>query len=96
MLKIDGYIVADDDAIYGIGAHAAEAWSDFVDYMRSAGLQIVEGNETDELYPNQIRATGFRTYPATDALIAAVKRDGGAIAWCVRGGVACTPAESED
>jgi hypothetical protein len=93
MLKIDGYIVADDDAIYGIGAHAAEAWFDFMDYMRMAGLQIVED---DDLYPNQIRATRFRTYPATDALIAAVERDGGAIEWCVRDGIACMPAESED
>lgn len=35
------------------------------------------------------------TFPATEALIAKVRADGGAIAWAYSGMIACTVAEAE-
>lgn len=86
-----GYMIQDKQgyAIHGIGATVDEAWAEVVanagPFTNSAGDEIT----ADEAFKD------FKVYGATAALIAQVKDEGGAIAWDVIGGVACTRHESE-
>lgn len=87
-----GYMIQDKDgyAIHGIGATMADAWTEVVDavgaFMDRDGNQI----PADEAFDAQ-----FEAYPATAALLAQVAAEGGAIAWGLVQGVACTVDEEE-
>ena len=93
-IKIEaaGYMIQDKqgNAIYGIGETVEEAWAEVVDgagpFFDAYGNEISD----DDAYTTQ-----FRTYGASAALMEKVKAEGGAIAWRVVGGVACTVAEAE-
>lgn len=81
------FIIQDKDghAIFGIGATADAAWREVVDAVRYFHDRF--GNT---ISPQEARETQFRTYPATADLIAEVDAKGGAIAWQIVDGVACT------
>ncbi len=87
-----GYMIQDKqgNAIYGIGATVVEAWAMVVDgvgtFMDAYGNDI----PADTAYETQ-----FTTYGASAALMAKVEAEGGAIAWDVVQGVACTREEAE-
>jgi hypothetical protein len=85
-----GYIVQDrqSTAIYGAGLTVEAAWAMAVD---GAGpFRDAYGNE---LTNDDAFARYFRVYGATQELLDLVARNGGAQAWHVVGGVACTMAE---
>ena len=92
-----GYVVVDNEAIWGLGETADAAWADMVDGMSRAGVSVVDEFETDDRgdYPDQTLASNFKIVPATAALLALVEAHGGAIAWRQCDGVACTKAEYE-
>lgn len=84
-----GFIATDRDmiAIYGTGPTEEAALADAQD----AGPFFAADGET--VIPP---ADALRVYPATAALLAQVKEEGGAIAWDTICGVACTIAEHEE
>lgn len=87
-----GYMIQDKQgtAIFGIGATVDEAWAQVVD---GAGPFFDSyGNEKAD---DDAFVEDFRAYGATAALIAKVEAEGGAIAWDVIYGVACTIQEAE-
>ena len=87
-----GYIIQDKDgyAIFGVGATVDEAWEQVV---ADAGQFFdADCNEKDA---EQAFKEDFKAYGATAALIAKVEADGGAIAWDVVDGIACTIEEAE-
>jgi hypothetical protein len=88
-----GYIIQDKqgNAIYGYGDTVAEAWAMTVD---GAGPFFdAYGNEKAD---EAAFIEDFTTYGATAALIDQVRSEGGAIAWGVVKGVACTVAEEAE
>jgi hypothetical protein len=87
-----GYIIQDNNgyAIFGIGATADAAWSMVVDCVG-----YFHDGRDNTISPQEARETQFRTYPATAALLNAVDEMGGAIAWDIVDGVACTREEGE-
>ena len=106
-LQSAGYIVYDDEAIWGLGATKDEAWRDFLHEMGIAHVAVVgtlgdleRGSDATakmpgELGPESVRASGYKIAPATDALLERVKKWGGNIAWRQVGAVACTDLEVE-
>lgn len=82
-----GFIFQDnsDYAIFGAGSTETEAWAQVVDGV---------GNFTDfagnDITADEARDTQFSCHPATAALLAQVASEGGAIAWGVVDGIACT------
>ena len=85
-----GYAIQDKqgNAIYGVGLTVDEARAEVL--KGAAPFFDANGNEipNDEAYETQ-----FKTYGATRALMDEVESKGGAIAWGVVGGVACTREE---
>jgi hypothetical protein len=87
-----GYIIQDKQgiAIHGFGETVGEAWAMVVD---GAGPFFdAHGNEKAD---EQAYTEDFKTYGATAALIEQVRTEGGAIAWGLVAGVACTTDEEE-
>lgn len=87
-----GYIIQDKqgNAIFGYGATVDEAWQ----MAREAGPFFdAYGEEKDD---ETAFTEDFKTYGASAALIQKVSEEGGAIAWAIEGGVACTIEESEE
>ena len=91
-INATGYAIIDNqqEAIWGVGETVDEAWTRAVaiaaPFLDSAG----EDMPADEAYEQRFHARG-----ATAALIAQVEAEGGAIAWGVVHGIACTVAEEE-
>ena len=87
-----GYVIQDiqGNAIYGIGETVDEAWAMVVDGVGTFHYAYGDDIPADEAYNTQ-----FKTYGATKALMDQVMANGGAIAWGVVQGVACTVAEAE-
>jgi hypothetical protein len=97
-IKPAGYIVADANLIHGTGKTAEAAVADAMNALAAARVTIIDENHsTDWLYGawqgSRIRASDFKTIPATVALIEDVHVRGGACGWFEAGGVACTKAE---
>ena len=89
-----GYIVHNDNAIWGVGATADAAWEDFRAGMREAGVVILTTDQdADEQLGSWTREGDYTIRPATAALLAEVAARGGAIAWGEIGRVACTIEE---
>jgi hypothetical protein len=87
-----GFIIQDKqgNAIFGTGPTVDEAWAQA---RQEAGPFFdAYGEEVDD---ERAFTEGFRVYGATAALLAQVEAEGGAIAWDVIRGVACTRNESE-
>lgn len=94
-----GYIVANDMAIYGVGATADEAWADWKDEMDKAGIVILseeDDDEDEERNGSYTRESEFYCQPATAALMQKVKDQGGNIAFGEVNGVACTKDEEDE
>lgn len=91
-IKSVGYIIQDKQgyAIYGYGDTVDEAWQ----MVKADADPFIDayGNEMDD---ETAYTTGYKTYGATAALIEKIKTEGGAIAWDVVEGVACTIEEGE-
>lgn len=87
-----GYIIQDSCgyAIFGVGQSVDDAWASVADaaapFFDRFGNEISEG----EAYETQ-----FKVYGAPQALMDRVFARGGAIAWRIVDGVACTPEEAE-
>ncbi len=81
----NGYIIADDVAIYATGSTESEARSDY--------LQWTKEEFTTEPEHGAL-GNGATIQPATEALIAQVASEGGCIAWDTVDGIACTTDES--
>ena len=104
-IQTAGYIVSDNDAIYGCGATSDAAWTDLLRTMHHARIQIIDDREyrsTEQQEEDEIAmqggctmASSFRVQPASAALLAQVENQGGAIAWDQVGNVCCTRDEAE-
>ena len=92
-----GYIVSDNEAIWGYGATATAAWDDFLNTMKMAGVEVVDEPSDAQLDNggDWTREAHYKTNSASAALLADVAARGGAIAWRSRNGVCCTVAEYE-
>jgi hypothetical protein len=85
-----GYIVSNNQAIWGAGKTTEDAWLDF-----KRGMSLAYVNLDDDQDPNSTKTDAFELHPATAALLQAVEECGGAIAWGVVDGVCCTVAEED-
>jgi hypothetical protein len=90
-----GFIVADDSAIWGVGATADKAWADMLDGMTSAHIRVLDDGEEADDGEAATDADSFHTLPATAALLAEVESKGGNIAWGTINRVACTVGEED-
>lgn len=97
MTKIQsaGYMVCDNEAIYGVGATADEAWNDFLSTMDRNRTVFVKNGENPLEYYNYCLASDYKIHAASSALIERVNEDGGDFAWRIVNGVACTVEEDE-
>jgi hypothetical protein len=85
-----GYIVQDlqSTAIYGAGLTVEAAWTMAADGAGPFGDAYGNALSDDDAFGRY-----YRVYGATQELLDLVARNGGAQAWRVVGGVACTMAE---
>jgi hypothetical protein len=90
-----GFIVADDSAIWGVGATADEAWADMLSGMSDAHVRVLDDGEEADDGEAATDTDSFQTLPATAALLAEVESKGGNIAWGTINRVACTVAEED-
>ncbi len=97
MIRSAGYIVTDNEAIWGYGETADAAWARMLSEMKMAGIRVLEdGEEADHESETVTKAENFTIRPASEALLAEVECCGGAIAWRSIAGVACTRAEEDE
>ena len=105
MTKIEaaGYIVHDNEVIWGDGATADAAWKNFRAAMKKAGVVILAaGQDSGEHFESWTRLGAWTREsdhtirPATAGLLADFKARGGAISWGTRDGVACTIQEADE
>jgi hypothetical protein len=102
-IECAGYIVSNNDVIWGTGATAQTAWDDFLDGMKQASVKVIDDvDENDDATNDMIengheytRASDHKIEPATAALLAEVEARGGAISWAKIGGVCCTRDEED-
>jgi hypothetical protein len=91
-----GYVVCDDEAIWGYGATEYEARADFETTMGSAGIAVLADDEDAAgRVGSWTRAGNFRCLPATQGLLGTAPDRGGNVAWRVIGGIACTTDEDD-
>jgi hypothetical protein len=84
------------DAILGNDVTSDEAWQDFLARMKIANVEVAMELQTDAggfPEPDQTLASDYGIIATTKALLDKVERDGGAISWARRNGVACTDEE---
>ena len=98
-----GYIVHDNEVIWGTGATADAAWEDFRTNMRAAGVVILAaGQDSGEYFESWTRLGSWTLESdhtisqATASLLADVEARGGAISWETIAGVACTVQEADE
>ena len=85
-----GYVVCNNEAIYGVGATSDAAWTDLRAQMDAASITLLaDDDDSGEQLGSWCRASDFTIRSASAALIAKVQREGGNIAWDYVGGVAC-------
>lgn len=91
-LQSAGYVVSDinGEVIYGMGETVDEAMVE----VRDVCLPII-GFDGEEIPEEEALEKHFKVWPATAALMDAVRDSGGAIAWGHVGRVACTVEEEE-
>jgi hypothetical protein len=92
-----GFVVCNNEAIWGVGETSDKAWSNFVTEMASSPGIVILG-ETEEIPAepcNWVRESDYKIRPASEALIDLVEREGGDVAWAVARGVLCTVEEFE-
>jgi phage terminase large subunit-like protein len=93
MINSAGYVIYDkqQNAIYGTGATADQAWSDAKSNL-DRPLNAFDGEPVsdDEWF------AGFTVRSASVGLLALVESKGGDISWGYLGGVACTVDELID
>jgi hypothetical protein len=103
-LESAGYVVVDDQAVWGSGPTAQAAWESFLSGMSDAGIKVrgeiddadgaaLERDQYGDVLPDQTPANRYKIHAATRALLDRVAEQGGDIAWRVRGVVACLPDE---
>jgi hypothetical protein len=93
-IKSAGYIVSDNEAIWGIGETEDLAWENMVQEMRKAGITVVDEFSEDELARgDETLASHFTIRSASAELIAEVEKHGGDIAWHIVTSVAVTQSE---
>lgn len=87
-----GYIIQDKqgNAIFGIGETVDEAWAQVV--SGAGPFFDAYGNEKDD---EAAFVEDFEAHGATAALMQQVREEGGAIAWGMVRGVACTDDEEK-
>jgi hypothetical protein len=90
-----GYVVANNEAIWGTGDTADAAWADALANMERGTVVVAEGEDPPEDGCPWIRARDYRIMPATTGLLVAVEGVGGDLCWDVVRGVACLPYEAE-
>lgn len=97
MIEHAGFIVTNNEAIWGFGPTADAAWQDFLNGMASARVRVVdEPTEADlDDGANWTREGDYTIRSASAALLRKVETHGGAIAWSHRNGVCCTREEEE-
>jgi hypothetical protein len=88
-----GYIVANNEAIWGTGDTADAAWADMLANLEPGTVFVAEDEEVPEDGRNWTCAIDYRIAPATAGLLAKAEDAGGAIAWDYVHGVACLPDE---
>lgn len=93
-IQPNGYIVTDNEAIWGTGATADDAWGNMVSEMVAAWIEVVD-HASDDM-DGKTLASNFRIKPATAALIEDVQDNGGDILWQEIGGVCCTLVEHDN
>lgn len=92
-----GFIVANNEAIWGAGATADQAWSDFRRVMDSASTVILsDADDIGDQLGSWTRQSDYRICSASAALLADVEARGGNISWERVGGVCCTPDEAAE
>lgn len=93
-MEIAGYIAQDRDgyAIAGIGDTAEAARADALSNV--GPWEDRDGNTVDPDHPEFGFDAKFTVLPATAALLAQVRAEGGAIGWSVVDGIACTRDEA--
>ena len=99
-LKSSGYVVIDKShsAIWGTGATADAAWADFISERKMAGVEVVDDINDAKIsceFPEQERMSNYEIFAATTALLNAVDKNGGNIAWTRLGVVLALPDEVE-
>ena len=77
-----GFVIVDDQAIWGIGETEEAAWAD--------------ARRLAEIPDNAEREGSFLCFDATAALLELVRERGGNVATCLVGATACTVEEGED
>jgi hypothetical protein len=90
-----GYVVFDNNhVIQGVGATADEAWEDYRDAMKVAGITVLDDDEdSPEQDGSWTRGSEMKISAASADLLALVNRRGGKCAWVTVNGVACTRDE---
>lgn len=103
-----GYIVRDNEAIWGAGATAGEAWNAMLNEHRCVYTHFINDTEyrsaeqrakddaiTQDDMSDWVLASNSHVEPASAALIANVKAGGVICAWKILDGVSCTAAEMQ-
>ena len=91
-----GYIVHNNEAIWGYGRTADAAWDSFLAEMAADGVKILgDDDDSGDEHGLWTRERDYSIRSASAALLAQAASQGGAIGWCDVGGVACTRAEAE-
>lgn len=92
-----GFIVTDNELIYGVGATEDMAWADMLNTMAHAGIRLLsDDDDSGEEQGSWVRESGMTIRSATAQLMADVDSMGGAIGWREARGIACTLAEYEE
>lgn len=91
-----GYIVCNNEAIWGYGKTENEAWNSFLAEMKHGGVEVVTEPTEAQLDNggNWTRESDYRIRAASAALLAAVYQQGGDIPWYICNGVCCTGVEA--
>lgn len=90
-----GFVVCNNEAIWGVGATSDKAWADFVGNLEAGTVIVAEGEDAPEDDSRWVRERDYRIRAATAALMQQVAERGGNIAWEVARGVCCTIEEFE-
>ena len=96
LIQNAGYVIANNEAIWGYGPTASDAWDSFRAEMAMGGVTILgSDDDSSDQDGSWTRESDYRCLPASVGLMAAVEGDGGNMSWDTANGVACTHDESE-
>lgn len=94
-VQSNGFIVAGNDAIWGVGSTEDAAWADFKKGMAKAGINVVPERNPDTRAEETLESE-YEVIAASQALIDLVASAGGNISWSKVGVVCCTNEEFEE